>query len=605
MNKLSLAFKNLAFGGKVTVALLLFGLVFGVKWVISDSGLFPKSVKESFVPEVGGLPPLSYDKNANAPLVPLPSNQLAESKSPEIRVGIMGWNAQTGLMYANGGEQTTEGSFMAKEGLNVHLICQNNCNEQANQLYAFAQDYASGNRNTGKGYHMIAWMGDGVPSYIAGLNEQIKKSLGEEYVAQVFFAAGSSFGEDKFMGKAEWKRTPQLARGSLIVGVLKDGDWNIAMKWFADNDVPVNNDPTTYDPDAVNWMNADDYIKASQVYVQGLTEKRPIVKNKKRVGRDTTVTPSGVVTWTPGDVIVAKEKGGLVTIASTKEYGAQMPCTFISIKKYMQENKKNIESFILATCLGGDQVKSHASALSFGASVSEKVYADESMKASDWEKYYKGFSFTDAEGNMIELGGSRVWNLADNAEYFGLTGGTNKYASVYKVFGDLVVKSYPEDVPSYPPYEEVVDLSYLKNVYSKNKNNSNMTSASKTEFKENETMSQLVSSKSVTIEFDFGSARILPTSIPKLKQIADDITIADNLLVAIEGHTDNVGNSESNIILSQARAEAVKNWLMQYDNKGFKNRISSNGYGSEKPIADNSTDAGRARNRRVEIKLGR
>lgn len=603
MSNLATKFKNITLPGRIALAILLFGVGYGIKWIITDSGIIPKSVKESVVTTVDNLPPLKYDKNANAPEADLPSTTPASLQIPEIRCGIMGWNAQTGLMFANGGEVTMEGSFMAQNNVNVRLINQNNCNEQAKELLAFAQDYASGNRQSQKGYHFIAWMGDGVPSYIAGLNEQIKKTLGEEYIAQVFFAAGSSFGEDKLMGPAIWKSNPQLARGSLIVGVIKDGDWNIAMKYFGDNNVPVNNDPTTYDPDAVNWMNTDDYIKASQIYIQGSAETRPIVRNKKRLGRDTTITPTAVVTWTPGDVIVAEQKRDLISIASTKEYSAQMPCTFIGIKKYLQENRKLVESFILATCLGGDQVKSHGKALKFAANISAQVYKD--LKGEDWEKYYKGFTMNDNKGNIVELGGSRVWNLADNAEYFGLNGGTNKYEAVYKTFGDLVVKCYPEDVPSYPPYSEVVDLSYLKNVYAQNKNNSKMTVASTPQFSENQSMTSLISSKSVTVEFEFGSSRISQSALSSLKQIANDLIIADNTLVTIEGHTDDVGNDEQNMSLSQQRADAIKEWLLHFDRKIFNNRITSIGYGEEKPVADNATESGRQKNRRVEIKIGK
>ena len=598
-------FKDMTVLGKFISAVVVFGLIYGVKWTITDSGLFPKAVKESKIFAITDMPPLMYDKNANAPLAELPSENLASIPGPEIRCELMGWNAQTGLMYANGGVTTTENSFMAKQNLKVRLLCQNNCNKQAEDLFAFAQDYAAGNRNSAKGCQFIAWMGDGVPSYIAGLNEQIKKSLGEEYIAQVVFAAGSSFGEDKFLGKSEWKGNPQFARGSIIVGVLRDGDWNIAMKWASDNGIPVNNDYTTYDPDAINWMGTDDYVKAAQIYVSQTPEKRPIIRNGKRVGRDTTVMPSGVVTWTPGDVVAVQQRGGLVTIASTKDYSAQMPCTFIGIKKWMQDNRKSVESFILATCLGGDQVKSHSTALTFATKVSAAVYNDASMKAEDWEKYYKGFQYTDAQGNMIELGGSRVFNLADNAEYFGLNGGANKYDAVYKTFGDLCVLSYPEVIPSYPPVNEVVDLSYLTAVYTNNKNNSQMTAASLPTFKEGSTMSQLVSNKSITVEFDFGSANIKGSSLPALDRLNNDLIVAENLLVSIEGYTDNVGSPEQNLRLSQARADAIKNWLMNKDSKNFKNKISSVGYGEERPIADNTTDKGRQKNRRVEIKLGR
>jgi OOP family OmpA-OmpF porin len=584
------------------ILILIAAVYFGYPFVMN---LIPKPVKDSKVVQVDDLPPLSYDKTSNAPKVPFPTKEPSNQVGGEIRAQVIPWNTQTGVFFANGGKITTTGSLMEEQGVKLRIDVQSNCNIQAEQLYTFAAEYAAGKVNTTKGCHFITWMGDGVPAYIAGLNEKIKKELGEEYIAQVFYAGGASFGEDKFLGPPAAKRDPQLLRGSLVVGVLLDGDWNIAMKYCSDNQIPVNNDPTTYDPNAVNWLGVDDYVKASQMYVSGTKEKRPIVLNGKRSGRDTTVQINAVVTWTPGDVVAVQNKGGLVTLASTKDYSAQMPNAWIGIKKWLNDNQKKVEGFVLAASLGGDQVKSHASALAFAASISEEIYNDASMKAADWEKYYKGFTFTDAQGNMVELGGSRVFNLADNAVYFGLDGGINKYESVYKTFGDIAVEAYPERLGSYPPVEEVLNLTFLTSVYTKNKNNANMTVASTPKFTENATMSELVSAKSVTIEFKTASAEISPASAKELENILSSITIAENLLVKIEGHTDDQGNDELNLNLSQARADAVRQWLINKDAHAFKNKITALGYGETQPIASNATAIGRAKNRRVEIKLGR
>jgi outer membrane protein OmpA-like peptidoglycan-associated protein len=70
----------------------------------------------------------------------------------------------------------------------------------------------------------------------------------------------------------------------------------------------------------------------------------------------------------------------------------------------------------------------------------------------------------------------------------------------------------------------------------------------------------------------------------------------------VYGHTDNNGSDAVNIPLSEKRAAAVKAYL---ESKGLKDdRIETRGFGSSKPVADNGTEAGRSRNRRVEIVLG-
>jgi len=595
-------FKNATLLTKILMLVAVFLVGWGVKWAWVDSGLVPKKVKKAEVVTVNDLPPLEYDKTANAPLSDLPSKEVSDQVGGEIRAGIMGWIAQSSVIYANGGIVTTKGSFMEEQGIKLRLINQNNCTEQANQLYAFIEDYAKGNVNSNKGYQMIAWMGDGVPGLVTGVNEKIAKDLGEEYIIKVFYAGGASFGEDKFLGRPSAKRDPQNLRGSLVAGVVLDGDWNILMKYCSDNSIPVNNDLSTYDPTAVNILGVDDYLKASELYIAGTKEKRPVVIAGKRTGRDTTVVVDGVVTWTPGDVTAVTQKGGLVSLASTKDYGAQMPNAWLASNKWLQDNSKKVKGFIKASALGGDQVKSHSRALTHATEIAAELFGG--LTAQEWEKYFRGFTVTDVQGNMVELGGSRVFNLADNAVYFGLNGGINKYEAVYTAFGDIAVQAYPERLPSYRPVSDILDLSYLQAVYAESKTDTRMTGASETKFKAGETMSTLVSAKNVTIEFQTGSAIISPASNVTLEKITRDLVVAEGLLVAINGHTDNTGNAQGNLELSEARAAAVRAWLVA-KNPDFANKITSKGFGQDVPIADNTTSAGRAKNRRVEIKLGR
>ncbi len=71
------------------------------------------------------------------------------------------------------------------------------------------------------------------------------------------------------------------------------------------------------------------------------------------------------------------------------------------------------------------------------------------------------------------------------------------------------------------------------------------------------------------------------------------------LKLEVQGHTDNVGNDAYNQTLSEARAKAVATWLTQHGVAA--DRLTAQGYGKTKPVADNGSDVGRAKNRRVEI----
>lgn len=101
------------------------------------------------------------------------------------------------------------------------------------------------------------------------------------------------------------------------------------------------------------------------------------------------------------------------------------------------------------------------------------------------------------------------------------------------------------------------------------------------------------------INFDTGRADIKPESRPIIDEIASLLKAHGDLRIGIEGHTDNVGTPQANKTLSEARAKAV---LAAVAAAGVDvSRMTAVGWGQEKPVADNRTEEGRAKNRRVEI----
>jgi outer membrane protein OmpA-like peptidoglycan-associated protein len=100
--------------------------------------------------------------------------------------------------------------------------------------------------------------------------------------------------------------------------------------------------------------------------------------------------------------------------------------------------------------------------------------------------------------------------------------------------------------------------------------------------------------------FDFAKYDLLPYSIPELQRIATIIK-TNNLKVEIDGHTDNIGDEKTNQILSEKRANSVKEFLV---NEGCDvSLLTIVGFGETKPVATNENEAGRAKNRRVEFKF--
>ena len=103
------------------------------------------------------------------------------------------------------------------------------------------------------------------------------------------------------------------------------------------------------------------------------------------------------------------------------------------------------------------------------------------------------------------------------------------------------------------------------------------------------------------IRFQPNRAKILSGSNEMLREVAEALKAAPAVAVRIEGHTDNVGKRKENVKLSQARAEAVKEFLV---GRGVDaTQLRAVGYGPKQPIASNSTKAGRKLNRRVEFRM--
>jgi OOP family OmpA-OmpF porin len=515
---------------------------------------------------------------------------------PEVRFYHWAWNAQMGMMLATGGKQAIAGSAMCQAGVNLKLVREDSTDNMQSLLVTFAEALAKGDANPKDGAHFVGIMGDGSATFLKGLNDKLVK-LGPDYVAVVVGSSGYSRGEDKLMGPAAWKQNPQTARGGLVAGVLRDGDWNIALKWLGDNRIPNNPDESTYDPDALNWVNASDYIEAAQKYVSGFCTE---LKNVK-TGKKEKHCVDAIVTWTPGDVTAAEQKGGIVSIVSTREYRSQMPHVIIGNKKWMADHRKIVTGMLGAIFDAGDKIKASDEALRQAAAVSALVYKEKDP--AYWYKYFKVQVEQDKQGVQVELGGSAVNNLADNLQLFGLApGATNAFAATYTVFGNIVKSQYPSLVPSFYPVEQVEDLSYLGDIV---KEGHATTTADMPTFAAGQKVTSVVSRRNWDIRFATGKADFTPEATVALKQLLSDLVVASGTLVEVHGHTDNQGSADANMKLSEDRAFAVKQWLEAQAPSSFpEGRVKVVAHGQTEPVSPNGTEEGRTKNRRVVIVLG-
>ncbi|MBA3970690.1 MAG: OmpA family protein, partial [Bacteroidetes bacterium] len=190
--------------------------------------------------------------------------------------------------------------------------------------------------------------------------------------------------------------------------------------------------------------------------------------------------------------------------------------------------------------------------------------------------------------------------LQDAANTFGMgKEGVDRYKIVYTTFGDILSKMYPELMATYPPYQKVVDKSFLQSVIS---NHPELMAGEAIKMSYSKEMTSEISSKSYEIQFETGSSVIKPESYNELDEILKSSVVAEGLKVGVYGHTDNTGNADANQTLSEQRANSVKSYLIS---KGLlTSRIEAKGFGQSQPVSDNTSNEGKAKNRRVQIVLG-
>lgn len=547
------------------------------------------------------------DNVTNAEKIALPSEELSSKimKQPLVRIAGYAWNAQSAIIVANGGPKTTKGSLMEENNVNLEIIRQDWLSELRNMQMKFIEEFNNGVPfpSSDKSAFAVMIMGDGAPFYISSAQKAIDEIYGKnKYHIQVMGAIGMSFGEDKLIGPPSWKANPKSMKGALISAVLGDGDWVTTVNYCFANGLKVNPDPTTYDADAVNiWPSEnDDYIKSAEELIKsqktGWTVSLKEVKDGKWTGKTVNRKIDGCATWTPGDKMVFDKLSGFIDIVSTKEFNNQMPCVLIGLKEWAEKNPDYVSNILKSSLTAANQMKNYEDWRKKASEAVSKTYKMEN--ATYWFDMFQGQQNT-KNGLTYNMGGSRVFNYADAMQYFGMIDGVNRYKSVYNQVSGYLKELNPfgfnENVGAVVPYEDAVNLFFLKNI-----NDIESTSADMADYTAEAT--EVVASGEWKINFNTASADISGTSAKELEKIYNLLIQAENTKLTIVGHTDNVGKSEGNLWLSKNRAQAVVDYLRR---KGIpESRFQLvDGKGQNEPVASNDSKIGRSTNRRVVITL--
>lgn len=592
---------SLTLFSKSLIALVLAGGIGGAVYYLSP-GL---RVDESKTLEKLNVSDKEVNNMVTSDELPLPGDALSQEvgSKPLVRIAGYAWNAQSGIIVANGGAKTAKGSIMEKHGVNLEIIRQDWLSELRNLQMKFVEEYDRGVNYPKEGVAGIMIMGDGVPFYISSAQQTLDDKYGAgKYQLQVVGAVGLSYGEDKLIGPPSWKMNPQSMKGALVSAVIGDGDWVTAVNYASANGIKVNPDPTTYDAEALNFLASanDDYIESAKELIksqtQGWTVPLKEVRDGKLTGKSISKKVDGCATWTPGDKMVFDALTGFTDVVSTKEFNNQMATSVIFLRQWAESNKAVVSDILKSAYTASNQMKQYDSWRKRASETAARTFNVETP--GYWYAMFRGQT-GEKNGVSYNMGGSRVFNLADANQYYGISDGTNRYKAVYdqvsRYLKELNPAAFNQNVKRIVPYEEAVNLAFLKDIKDIDAGATYVTDYSKQ-------ATQVMASGEWRINFESGRAGLRPEGKDVLEQIYNLLVQAEDSKLELVGHTDNTGTQEGNYALSTARAETVKSYLIQ---KGIPaSRFQKiDGRGQDEPAADNSTAAGKAQNRRVVITL--
>ena len=591
---------TLAEGLIVTVAL---AIILGGVWMFAP-GLRVSSSKEMKALELNSDKLNNVTKGAKLP-VPTETPSTKVASNGLMRIAEYAWNGNSGMLAANGGPRTTEGSLMEAAGINLEIVRQDMVGGLRDMQIKFVEEYAAGDEypKSDKSAFAVSIMGDGVPFYITTTQKSLDEKFGKgKYHVQNIGAIGLSFGEDKLIGPKVWKENPQTMRGAVVSSVIGDGDWVVAVNYASANKVPVNPDPTTYDANALNFVPSqdDDYINSVKELIKsqktGYTVPLKEVKDGKLTGKTLDRKIDGATTWTPGDKMAFDALSGFTDVVSTKDFVNQMATSIVVVKEWALQHEKQIVAMLKQTYTASNQIKQYDEWAVKASECVAKAYNFETPKY--WYDLFKGQKGT-KDGLDYNIGGSQVFNYADAMQYFGITDGNNRYKAVYNQVSlyltDLNPCGFNETCKDgVVPYEDAVNLYFLKSI-----TDVDAGTAVKQDY--SATKTEVMANGQWNINFATGSTAI-QGSEKDLEEIYNLLVQAEQTKLKVVGHTDNTGNPQANVTLSKGRANSVVEYLT---NKGIAaSRFQYvDGKGSNEPVADNRTEAGRAKNRRVDITL--
>ena len=292
------------------------------------------------------------------------------------------------------------------------------------------------------------------------------------------------------------------------------------------------------------------------------------------------------VTWEPYVSSALRDVPGSKVIFSTESAATLVGDTFLAQDSFIAKNPEVIKAFIHGWFDGAFQASNDPQK-------SVQVMMDS----------FPDFKSLGNQGSLQTFNKVKLTTLADNAKTFGLDNSAPQFDTIFSQANSFYVGAVQNQVtPSDAKNDKFVRAIYNEQAPSER----HVTPQEEFKFTPQQrsvaTSAAPVFTKPLSITFPTGRAAITAEA----KQVLDSKVIpllrtSSNAFFRIEGNTDSTGSRDTNLMLSQQRAQAVVAYLAQ---RGFSaERLIPIGNGPDKPVADNSSSAGRTANRRTDIKV--
>jgi len=287
------------------------------------------------------------------------------------------------------------------------------------------------------------------------------------------------------------------------------------------------------------------------------------------------------VSWSPDVYVAAREREGGHILASTKEASNLIADIFVARGDFLQNHPEDARRFVAGWLKGVEMVQKNPEKTA--------VLLQKSLTGVN--------TLDDARGMLADV---KLPSYAENRAFFDQRGSLVNYYTIYQTAQNIWRKI--GKISSVNPAQQTVDTRFL-DAAAEFFPQSGTAKPDEFDFKTAPKRdAPSILTKTVSIYYPSGSAVLDENAKGVLEsQVVDLAATFGNAYLRISGNTDNAGSREANMRLSRARADAVAQFLVS---KGFDtDKFQVVGNGPDKPLADNASDTGRAKNRRTDFEI--